>query len=329
MQPFRASRVHRSALSSLIGFCLILNFSSCRDDVLRMSNVYISTYPENKAGAISFTFDDGLPSGPSIIAPLFVRYNYRASFFVIVGNIRDEQAWSIWRNLSAQGFEIGNHSLTHMNLKNVYDSAVLEEETIHSYEILKENIGKAPFAFVHPFHGSNPLANSFVFKKHYATRLCPKSFSCWEAWPGSIPEEYVKRRILETIAEGRWYVACAHGIGDGWGPISEQSLINILDFVKENESKIYLDTFENLAKYRIERENTQLVFSKDANGQVVELRSSLDPEIFDIPLCVVLGGQGNSGSLNISATKGNVTSRSNGTDMFVYARPNSAFVITR
>ena len=327
MQSYCVSRILKTAISSLICFCLILNFGSCRDDVLRQSNVYIAKYPENKMGAISFTFDDGLDSGPSIIAPLFSSYNYRASFFVIVGNIRSEKAWSIWRNLSAQGFEIGNHSLTHLNLLDVYDSAVLEEEINHSYEILKENIGKAPFAFVHPFHASNPVVNSFIFKKHYATRLCPTNFSSWEAWPGSIDEAYVKRQILETIAERRWYVACAHGIGDGWGPVTKQLLINLLDFLKQNESQIHLDTFENLAKYKIERENTQLIISKDGNGQMVELRSSLDPEVFDVPLCIVLGGQGNSRSVTISAVKGSVTSRSNGMDMFVYLKPSSIIEI--
>ncbi len=327
MQPFRASRILRPAFSGLICVCLILDFSTCRDDVLQGSNVFIAKYPENKPAAISFTFDDGLPSGPSIIAPLFMKYNYRASFYVIVGSIGGDVSWNTWRNLSDQGFEIGNHSLTHKNLKDVYDSAILEKEIFQSYEILKANMGKAPFAFVHPFHGANPVANSFIFKKHYATRLCPNDFAFWDAWLQIISEEYVKRKIRETISKGLWYVPCAHGIGDGWGPISEQFLINILDFVKENESKIHLDTFEHLAKYRIERENTQLIISKNANGQFVELRSSLDPEIFDVPLCVVLGGQGNSGSLNISATKGSVTSGSNGMDVFVYAKPNSAFVI--
>src|SRR5260221_14409344 len=75
MQPFRASRILRPAFSGLICVCLILDFSTCRDDVLQGSNVFIAKYPENKPAAISFTFDDGLPSGPSIIAPLFMKYN--------------------------------------------------------------------------------------------------------------------------------------------------------------------------------------------------------------------------------------------------------------
>ena len=321
-----ASRIIRS-VGSALGFCLILFLGNCREDNLRSSNISIAMYPENKPAAISFTFDDGWPSCYTIIAPLFTKFNYRASFYVIVGNIRDEQSWSIWRNLSHQGFEIGNHSFTHLNLKNIYDTAVLKVEIIRSYEILKENIGKAPFAFVHPYHGSNPVANALIFTKHYATRLAPDNFSSWEAWSGTMTEEYVKRKIRETISNGLWYVACAHAIGEGYGPITERLLTNILEYVKENESKIHLDTFENLAKYKIERENTQLIISENGSGKVVELRSSLDPEIFDLPLCVVIHGQGNSRSLKVSALKGSVSFKSNGMDMLMYVRPTSIVVV--
>ena len=325
--------IQRLMLQKVLGtsaIILVFSLLSCREDDISRQEIIIAKFPENKEAAVSFTFDDGYPSGYETIAPLFEQYGYSASFFLIVGNIRDEASWDKWRKLANQGFEIGNHSLTHLNLKDVYDTAILKKEICDSYDILKEKMGKAPFSFAHPYHCSNPIANAFIFSKHYASRLDPKNFCQWEAWPSKTGEGYVKKKINQAMAKNLWYVPCAHGIGDGWGPISKDLLVNILDYVKLNESRIYVDKFETIAKYTIERENTSLVVSSTENGKVIELRSLLDENVFNMPLVIVLKNQRFSPSLSITSEKegSEIVIKSVDNDILIYAKLNSVIAIS-
>lgn len=309
---------------------LLFSLLTCKEDDISKQEIIIAKFPDNKRAALSFTFDDGYPSGYETIAPLFEQYGYSASFFLIAGNIRDEATWDQWRKLANLGFEIGNHSLTHLNLKNVYDTAILKKEIYDSYDILKEKMGKAPFSFAHPYHCSNPVANAFIFSKHYASRLEPKEFCQWEAWPSETTEDYVKKRINQAVVFKLWYVPCAHGIGDGWGPIRKDLLVNILNYVKQNESKIYVDKFETIAKYTIERENTSLVVSSTENGKVIELRSLLDENVFDMPLVIVLKNQRYSPSLNITSEKigSEIVIKPVDNDILIYAKINAVIALS-
>ena len=44
----------------------------------------IATWPKFRKGAATFTFDDGAPSHIADVAPLFDRFGYKATFYVVV-----------------------------------------------------------------------------------------------------------------------------------------------------------------------------------------------------------------------------------------------------
>ena len=61
-------------------------------------------------GVATFTFDDNLPNQLTIAVPIFDKYGYKASFY-IVNNWSPN--YSKYKELVERGYEIGSHSDTH------------------------------------------------------------------------------------------------------------------------------------------------------------------------------------------------------------------------
>jgi len=67
---------------------------------------------------VVLTFDDGNKSDLNTVAPLLKKYGFGASFFITSGWLGSEQrlTWPEVRQLQAEGFEIGCHTVSHPNL---------------------------------------------------------------------------------------------------------------------------------------------------------------------------------------------------------------------
>jgi peptidoglycan/xylan/chitin deacetylase (PgdA/CDA1 family) len=74
-------------------------------------------WPEECAGAVSLTFDDGRASQLERVVPILAEYDLLATFYVNPRG-RSEDEWRTrlepWRAVQAAGHEIGNHSLSHV-----------------------------------------------------------------------------------------------------------------------------------------------------------------------------------------------------------------------
>jgi peptidoglycan-N-acetylglucosamine deacetylase len=70
---------------------------------------------------VVLTFDDACKSHYTIVAPLLKRYGFGATFFVCefphnFGDTTKSMTWGQIQQLSAMGFEIGNHTWHHRNV---------------------------------------------------------------------------------------------------------------------------------------------------------------------------------------------------------------------
>jgi len=100
---------------------------------------------------IVLTFDDGHLSDVAA-AELIMAYGYRAIFYIPIANLNS--SWFIGRtevaNLTAQGFGIGSHGLTHSRLTDHLDLE-LWHELRRSKELLEDLIGKPVNDLAVPF----------------------------------------------------------------------------------------------------------------------------------------------------------------------------------
>ncbi|MDQ5819914.1 MAG: polysaccharide deacetylase family protein [Actinomycetota bacterium] len=115
-------------------------------------------------GAVVITFDDGYAEIRSRAAPVLDELALPATFFVVserVGPNRTWQgdgelhgralvAWDDVEELRELGFEIGAHTRTHPNLRNLAPEQV-EAEVAGSRADLAERLGSPPHAFAYPY----------------------------------------------------------------------------------------------------------------------------------------------------------------------------------
>lgn len=227
---------------------------------LDLGGTQVAKYKDNKRAAASYTFDDALISHFTI-ASFFDTRGLRASFYVITNNI-DAPTWQYWRGLSDKGFEIGNHSMNHLDLSDSRLSATdLDREINGAQQIIEEKTGVRPLAFVFPMSLYSSRALSVAYTNHVATRLpgFPSDYREFAIGSSTITASIPNTALTDAINTGKWVVFAGHGIdGDGWGPISSQVLKSHLDFAKGQTASVWIDTFIKVARYRLCREQAMI-----------------------------------------------------------------------
>jgi peptidoglycan/xylan/chitin deacetylase (PgdA/CDA1 family) len=130
-------------------------------------------------GAFAITFDDGFRSFAETAVPVLRDYNFPATVFVVsgyCGKFNDWQprrdiarqplmSWSELRQLTAQGIEIGAHTVNHPNLLHMpADQAAAELSD--SRARLCEELGRPVNSFAYPYGQSNAKLR-VVARKHF------------------------------------------------------------------------------------------------------------------------------------------------------------------
>jgi len=93
---------------------------------------------------------------------------------------------------------------------------------------------------------------------------------------------------LQIKKKNQWVVTCHHGIeGDnhGWANTSTAELKKHLDYLNQNRSTIWCETFGNVARYIKERDAAKAtVTSSDDNTIKVSLTDNLENATYNYPL---------------------------------------------
>lgn len=114
---------------------------------------------------VVITFDDGYRDNLLCAAPILQKYNIPATFFITSGYINtnrvlpwDEQnganhplmSWDEVKELVRMGFDIGSHTVNHVNLGKV-SMDIARREIIGSKEQIEDKINKRITAISYPF----------------------------------------------------------------------------------------------------------------------------------------------------------------------------------
>lgn len=236
-----------------------------------LTETKIAKYKDNKQGAASYTFDDGLES-VSTIASIFESFGLRASFYINANLVWD---WPMWQRLAGNGHEIGNHSMTHRSLAGTISDADLDYEINQAQQRIQDKVGIRPLVFVFPYTEYSDRSLSMVYQGHVATRV--PGFSSDPTYRGIDIEsgtsmDEINGKLNETLSMEGWFYVAGHGVdGNGWEPVTSQFLRNHLTYATSLSSRLWIDTFVNVARYRLCRESMTMDVSV-ANPRQANIR---------------------------------------------------------
>lgn len=267
-----------------------------------LPSIRIAAYHGDRVAALSYTFDDGLRDHYTLAAPMLEEFGFLGTFFII-GKVvaeTDELAaakkpgahgavsWAQIKDLAARGHEIGNHSWSHRQLVKCTPEE-LTEEIERNRTVLTEKLGVAPLTFCYPGNGSNEAVRAAVMKDHIAAR--ERHFEIGQVTQTTAD---INTWADANIAKGGWGIAMIHGLTAGYHSLSSPEVLRQhFAYVKSEGSKLWVDTFANVARYVAGREAAKLtVRTLQPKSAVVVLDSTLRNPSDVVPLTIVIEAPG-------------------------------------
>lgn len=119
--------------------------------------------PENKANkkkTVLLTVDDGPSIRTKEMLSILNKHKAKAIFFI--NGMHDKNNKGVIKEINDEGFAIGNHTWSHLNLKREKDKKMIEKEINRNTDLIAKITGAPPRFFRPPYGESNAYVKSLV-----------------------------------------------------------------------------------------------------------------------------------------------------------------------
>ena len=289
------------------------NFDNVKAVMAQTTGTHKITYfHDNKAGAISVTFDDGYTSEATTGVSQLNARGLKGTFFVITDSdwVSDHVSWSTWRSVVAQGHEVASHTVNHQDLSTLSESEIRWELDESQMSISQNVPNQACASLAYPFTNSNSTVQDIAADYYVAARsgwVSPGRFlnhyqsgsDQYGSWNvinfytiasmngdslGSnnayLNDEYFNDSLDAAISRHAWFSLHFHEI------TSATEFGNILDYIQEKPG-YWIDTFCDISRYMKERMNSTVQVVTDNTSEIrlrIVMNASLSTDTYNFPL---------------------------------------------
>jgi peptidoglycan/xylan/chitin deacetylase (PgdA/CDA1 family) len=279
----------------------------------------LCTWPGNKAGAITFTYDDGIVNSLGFFEQYLSMHHLKGTIGVIATYSEASQmgpspylmdgvpiaSWDQINGFVARGtFDLCSHSMTHP----VFTGLTLQQadyETGQSKVMIESRTGQKIDTFIYPHYDYDSIAATAGAKYYIAARTSgdgdpgkelgnlpnttdyPGLLS-WTVYHDTLATD-IEAVVDQTINTNAWFIMTSHTVleGDpmGWEacPVSVHDAIYA--YVESRASDLWNEGFTSVAKYLRERETATVSTSASASQITVTLTDTLGNDaLYNYPL---------------------------------------------
>lgn len=309
-----------------------LLFAACSPDPVDFE-ASVTPYLDDKACAISFTYDDGMLCQYTDVAPELEKRGFRGTFWIIgqnMGRVDPEYPWMTWdqvADLSHRGHEMANHTWSHPSLPSLSPEEVAEEVS-RCDSMLEVVTGRRTLSLAYPYNAMSPEVVQICEQGRVGTR----TFQVGHGEANSfITPDSLTHWLDELIETGDWGVTMTHGTTYGWDMWNHPEwLWHFYDQVKAAEDRVWVGTFAEVCAYQKEREAATLSVEGDSQHLELKVEVPLDDQLFFQPLTICLRGFDWSGK-NPSAMQGeaSITVVNRGSSLLLTVNPHGEPVVVK
>ncbi len=259
--------------------------------------VALAPWPGNAKAAWTCTFDDAIRDQFTYAAPRLNEHRLPATFFVMAWTAKSTEeaeakkpgsigtiTWEEMKQLIKEGHEIGNHSWTHANFRQLPEER-LDREIVEAQKRIGERVGVVPTTFCFPFNAITEPSLKRVKATHDAWRTNYRQFG------GGMKAKKASIWLDEEEGRSGWTVLMVHGLQNGYDALKDPRQFDLhLQEVarRRDEGRLWPATFQDVSAYITMRESAKVTVEKTGQRQfAVRLTSDL-PEEKLIPLTLVI-----------------------------------------
>ena len=232
-------------------------------------------WPEGKEAALSLSFDDARLSQVDVGAGLFDRFGVKVTFYVSPAEVNRRLAG--WKRITADGHEIGNHTVNHPCTGNFswsresalenYTLPRIRSELVEASNRIEKTLGVRPTTFAYPcgqtFVGRGLETKSYV-------PVVAELFEAGRGWLGETTNDpwfcdlaqvlsmamdetdfEEVRSILDKAREtGQWLILTGHEIGDaGFQTTRVAMLEKLIPYALDPARAVWIAPVGTVAKH--------------------------------------------------------------------------------
>ena len=305
-------------------------------------DVEIATWAGFRKGAASFTFDDGAPSHVTDAGPTFKKYNYKATFNLVVNW---NPNWSGFQGLADEGHEIASHSNSHGNN--------MSGEEASSKTNIKGRINQKYGIITVAYPNCNVPNESAVLQNYIVGRICNGSWqsmsddmgkdgpSNWAKVPANMTgsEGQVKStndftsRMQSAVSKNGWVAFLTHGFqgksngNANYSPTDLSAIEGALKWAQQNDKDIWVAPMGFVAMYIKERKASQASASTSGSTVTVKLTHNIKDNVsdYDYPLSLKVKYSGSKAEVTQAGAK--LESKIDGGYVYFDAVPNAGDIV--